>query len=41
MKIAEGNKRLIKFFVGEVMKETKGKADPKAINIIFNELLQK
>jgi aspartyl-tRNA(Asn)/glutamyl-tRNA(Gln) amidotransferase subunit B len=33
----EGDKKLLGFFVGQVMKETKGKANPKLIN----ELLRK
>jgi aspartyl-tRNA(Asn)/glutamyl-tRNA(Gln) amidotransferase subunit B len=30
-----GKKGLIGFFMGEVMKETKGKADPKKTNQLF------
>jgi len=31
---------LIGFFVGQIMKETKGKANPKTINQILNKLLK-
>ena len=36
-----GNKKVIGFFVGKVMKEMKGKADPQAINSILTEELDK
>jgi aspartyl-tRNA(Asn)/glutamyl-tRNA(Gln) amidotransferase subunit B len=42
-KVAEyksGKKGLMGLFVGEVMKASKGKADPKIINKLLNELLQ-
>jgi aspartyl-tRNA(Asn)/glutamyl-tRNA(Gln) amidotransferase subunit B len=32
-----GQKKLIGFFVGQVMKETKGKANPKIVNEILEE----
>lgn len=35
----EGKKNLLGFFVGQVMKETKGKADPKLVNKILQDLL--
>ncbi len=35
-----GKKKLLGFFVGQLMKETKGKADPKLANQILNEKLQ-
>ena len=35
-----GKKKLLGFFVGQLMKETKGKADPKLANQIFNKKLQ-
>lgn len=31
-KLKAGNKKLISFFMGQVMKETKGKANPKLVN---------
>jgi len=34
-----GEKQLIGFFMGEIMKETKGKADPSAVNKILREKL--
>jgi len=34
-----GNKKLLAFFVGQVMKETQGKANPKQVNQILNEKL--
>jgi aspartyl-tRNA(Asn)/glutamyl-tRNA(Gln) amidotransferase subunit B len=34
-----GNAKLIGFFVGAVMKETGGKANPKAVNEILRKLL--
>ncbi|MBW3041053.1 Asp-tRNA(Asn)/Glu-tRNA(Gln) amidotransferase subunit GatB [Prochlorococcus marinus] len=35
-----GKKKLLGFFVGQLMKETKGKADPKLANEILNKKLQ-
>ncbi len=35
-----GNRRLFGFFVGQVMKETKGKANPKMVNEILKDLLE-
>jgi len=35
-----GKKKLLGFFVGQLMKETKGKADPKLANKILNKKLQ-
>ncbi|WP_457636045.1 Asp-tRNA(Asn)/Glu-tRNA(Gln) amidotransferase subunit GatB [Persephonella sp.] len=35
----EGNTKLIGFFVGQVMKATRGKANPKLVNKILSELL--
>ncbi len=37
----EGKKKAMGFLVGQAMKETKGKADPQAINRIFKEELDK
>ena len=34
-----GNKKLLGFFVGQVMKETQGKANPKQVNQLLNEKL--
>lgn len=34
-----GKTQLLGFFVGQVMKETKGRANPKAVNDLLNELL--
>jgi aspartyl-tRNA(Asn)/glutamyl-tRNA(Gln) amidotransferase subunit B len=34
-----GETKLTGFFVGEVMKKTKGKANPKAVNEILRRLL--
>ena len=34
-----GKVQLLGFFVGQVMKETKGRANPKAVNEILKELL--
>lgn len=36
-----GEQKLMGFFVGQVMKETKGKANPKLVNEIINKLLSK
>ncbi|WP_457641511.1 Asp-tRNA(Asn)/Glu-tRNA(Gln) amidotransferase subunit GatB [Persephonella sp.] len=38
-KYKAGNQKLIGFFVGQVMKATKGKANPKLVNQILQELL--
>ena len=35
-----GKDKLFGFFVGQVMKETQGKANPKSVNEILKELLQ-
>ncbi len=35
-----GKKKLLGFFVGQLMKETKGKADPKLANQLLNKKLQ-
>ena len=35
-----GKKKLLGFFVGQLMKETKGKADPKLANQMLNKKLQ-
>ena len=35
-----GKTKLLGFFVGQLMKETKGKADPKLANQILNKKLQ-
>jgi aspartyl-tRNA(Asn)/glutamyl-tRNA(Gln) amidotransferase subunit B len=35
-----GKDKLMGFFVGQVMKETQGKANPKALNQILNKLLK-
>ncbi len=40
-KYKAGNQKLIGFFVGQVMKATKGKANPKLVNQILQELLSK
>jgi len=37
----KGKKGLIGLFVGEVMRETKGKADPKEVNKLLNKFLNK
>jgi len=34
-----GKKKLLGFFIGQIMKETKGKANPQLVNKIFKELL--
>ena len=34
-----GDAKLLGFFVGQVMKETAGKANPKAVNEILRRLL--
>ena len=35
-----GKDKLMGFFVGQIMKETQGKANPKALNEILNKLLK-
>jgi aspartyl-tRNA(Asn)/glutamyl-tRNA(Gln) amidotransferase subunit B len=35
----DGNEKVIGFFVGQVMKSTKGKANPKVVNEILRRLL--
>ena len=35
-----GKEGLLGFFVGQVMKETQGKADPKAVNELLRERLR-
>lgn len=39
-KYKAGNFRLFGFFVGQAMKETGGKANPKILNVIFEKLLK-
>ena len=39
-KYRAGNEGVFKFFVGQVMKETKGRANPQAVNEILCKLLQ-
>jgi len=39
-KYKAGNVRLFGFFVGQAMKETGGKANPKSLNAIFEKLLK-
>ncbi|MCX7737994.1 MAG: Asp-tRNA(Asn)/Glu-tRNA(Gln) amidotransferase subunit GatB [Hydrogenothermaceae bacterium] len=39
-KYREGNSKLIGFFVGQIMKETKGKANPAVVNKILQEELR-
>ena len=36
-----GNERVLKYFVGQIMKETKGSANPKMVNDILSDLLSK
>jgi aspartyl-tRNA(Asn)/glutamyl-tRNA(Gln) amidotransferase subunit B len=36
----KGKDKLMGFFVGQIMKETKGKANPKTLNQILNKLLK-
>ena len=36
----EGNTKLLGFFVGQVMKETKGQGNPKTVNQLVKQLLQ-
>ena len=38
-KYKAGNKKIMGFFVGQVMKRTKGKANPKVVNKLINEML--
>ncbi len=35
-----GKKKLLSFFIGQMMKETKGRANPQLVNKIFKELLE-
>ena len=35
----DGNEKVLGFFVGQVMKATKGKANPKVVNQILRKLL--
>ena len=35
----KGKVQLLGFFVGQVMKETKGRANPKAVNELLKEIL--
>jgi aspartyl-tRNA(Asn)/glutamyl-tRNA(Gln) amidotransferase subunit B len=37
--LREGNNKVMGFFVGQVMKETQGKANPQSVNKIIKELL--
>jgi len=39
-KYRAGNEGVFKFFVGQVMKETKGRANPQTVNEILTKLLQ-
>ena len=42
MKIYNGKNKLLGFFVGQAMKKTKGKANPKLLNeILLNKLVKK
>ena len=34
-----GNTKLLGFFVGQVMKETQGKANPRQVNLLLHEKL--
>ena len=38
-KYKNGKVQLLGFFVGQVMKETKGRANPKAVNDLMKEIL--
>jgi aspartyl-tRNA(Asn)/glutamyl-tRNA(Gln) amidotransferase subunit B len=38
-KYLDGNEKLFGFFVGEVMKETKGKANPGIVNVLLQRTL--
>jgi len=40
-RLKEGEKKLIGFFVGQVMKKTKGKADPKEVSRLISEYEKK
>jgi aspartyl-tRNA(Asn)/glutamyl-tRNA(Gln) amidotransferase subunit B len=40
-RLKEGEKKLIGFFVGQVMKKTKGKADPKEVSRLISEYEEK
>ncbi|GAT78195.1 aspartyl/glutamyl-tRNA amidotransferase subunit B [Ehrlichia ruminantium] len=37
----QGKEKLFGYFVGQVMKETQGKANPELVNSIIREKLQK
>lgn len=39
-KLKAGNKKVMSFFVGQVMRQTKGKAKPAVVNQLVNELLE-
>ncbi len=39
-RLQQGNEKLLGFFVGQVMKETKGKANPQVVNQIISERLR-
>jgi aspartyl-tRNA(Asn)/glutamyl-tRNA(Gln) amidotransferase subunit B len=41
IRLKEGEKKLIGFFVGQVMKKTKGKADPKEVSRLISEYEKK
>lgn len=36
-----GNERILKFFIGQIMKETKGSANPELVNKLLNKQLSK
>ena len=38
--LRQGKTKLISFFVGKVMQQTKGKANPQQVNQLLNELLK-
>ena len=40
-KIIAGKKKAVGALVGQIMKETKGKANPKVINELLNDELKK
>lgn len=40
-KFQSGKDRVFGFFVGQVMKETKGEANPQKVNDILRDLLKK
>lgn len=41
LKYKEGNERILDFFVGQVMKKTKGKANPSVASLILKEEIEK